>query len=33
MIIKKLQAYDCAEGYTISEYGDVYRNGKNCQAI
>jgi hypothetical protein len=32
MIIKKIQAYDCAEGYTISEYGDVYRNGKKLSS-
>lgn len=28
MIIKKLTAYDCADGYTISEDGAIYHNGK-----
>ena len=32
MIIKELCAYDCADGYTISEYGDVYRNEKKLSS-
>lgn len=32
MVIKELCAYDCADGYTISEYGDVYRNGKKLSS-
>jgi len=32
MIIKKLEAYDCLDCYTISEFGDVYRNGRKLSS-